>query len=59
MDVMTLVLKVLQKLVTADADLEGGALIGQALVPYYRQILPILNIYKHKNKVRCAVGLTC
>ena len=56
---MTLVLKVLQKLVTADADLEGGALIGQALVPYYRQILPILNIYKHKNKVRCAVGLTC
>jgi hypothetical protein len=24
--------------------------IGQALVPYYRQILPILNIYKEKNK---------
>jgi hypothetical protein len=32
--------------------LEGGALIGQALVPYYRQILPVLNIYKNKNKVR-------
>lgn len=49
-DVLVLTLKVLQKLVTADIDLEGGALIGQALVPYYRQILPILNIFKNKNK---------
>lgn len=24
-------------------------MIGEALVPYYRQILPILNIYKNKN----------
>jgi hypothetical protein len=24
-------------------------MIGEALVPYYRQILPILNLYKMKN----------
>lgn len=24
-------------------------MVGEALVPYYRQILPILNIYKNKN----------
>ena len=24
-------------------------MVGEALVPYYRQILPILNIYKQKN----------
>ncbi|KAJ8315811.1 hypothetical protein KUTeg_007961 [Tegillarca granosa] len=37
-------LKVLQHLVTS-ADM-----VGEALVPYYRQILPILNIFKNKNK---------
>lgn len=36
-------LKALQHLVVA-ADL-----VGEALVPYYRQILPILNIFKNKN----------
>lgn len=31
-------------------DYSGGAgLIGQALVPYYRQILPVLNIFINKN----------
>ena len=24
-------------------------LVGEALVPYYRQILPVLNIFKNKN----------
>ena len=24
-------------------------MIGEALVPYYRQILPIFNLYKNKN----------
>lgn len=24
-------------------------MVGEALVPYYRQILPILNIFKSKN----------
>ena len=24
-------------------------MVGEALVPYYRQILPILNIFKNKN----------
>ena len=24
-------------------------MIGEALVPYYRQILPIFNIFKNKN----------
>jgi len=36
-------LKILQKLVTS------AALVGEALVPYYRQILPVLNIFKHQN----------
>ncbi|GMH60306.1 hypothetical protein TrLO_g3787 [Triparma laevis f. longispina] len=43
--VIVKVLKVLQCLVTADAGAEGQNLIGQALVPYYRQILPVLNIF--------------
>ncbi|GAB1605351.1 parkin coregulated gene protein homolog [Argonauta hians] len=36
-------LKVLQHLVVS------AELIGEALVPYYRQILPIFNIFKNKN----------
>lgn len=35
--------KILQKLVLS------AEMIGEALVPYYRQILPIFNIYKNKN----------
>jgi len=42
-DVIQITLKVLQKLVTS------GEMIGEALVPYYRQILPIFNLCKHKN----------
>lgn len=42
-DIISVVLKVIQKLVTC-ADM-----IGEALVPYYRQILPIFNIFKQKN----------
>lgn len=34
----------------ADTHLEGGGLIGQALVPYYRQILPVLNIFVGHNR---------
>jgi hypothetical protein len=36
-------LHVLQQLVTS------GEMIGEALVPYYRQILPIFNLFKTKN----------
>ncbi|XP_077987357.1 parkin coregulated gene protein-like [Glandiceps talaboti] len=36
-------LKILQHLVVS------GDLVGEALVPYYRQILPILNIFKNYN----------
>ena len=36
-------LKIIQKLVMS------GEMIGEALVPYYRQILPIFNIFKQKN----------
>lgn len=42
--VMIRVLKVLQMLVKTEE------LIGQALVPYYRQILPVLNIFVRKNR---------
>lgn len=36
-------LKILQHLVVS------GDMIGEALVPYYRQILPVLNTFKNKN----------
>ena len=42
-DIVCAVLKVIQKLVVS------GELIGEALVPYYRQILPALNLFKDKN----------
>lgn len=49
-DVIVKVLKIIQALVNCDVAVSGGSgLIGQALVPYYRQILPILNIFINKN----------
>jgi len=36
-------MKILQTLVLS------GEMIGEALVPYYRQILPVLSIFKNKN----------
>jgi hypothetical protein len=42
-DIIGITLKILQKLVTC------GEMIGEALVPYYRQILPIFNIFRSKN----------
>ena len=44
-DVIITTLKVLQKLVVS------APLVGEALVPYYRQILPIFNIFKIKNRL--------
>ena len=41
--IVCVTLKILQKLVNSQE------LIGEALVPYYRQILPVLNIFKQKN----------
>jgi len=43
-DVIQITLKIIQKLVLS------GEMIGEALVPYYRQLLPIFNIYKNNNK---------
>ena len=43
-DIISLTLKVLQRLVTCSET------IGEALVPYYRQILPIFNLFRDKNK---------
>ncbi|EGR28934.1 hypothetical protein IMG5_166540 [Ichthyophthirius multifiliis] len=42
-EIIGILLKILQKLVVS------GDMIGEALVPYYRQILPIFNLYKNKN----------
>ena len=42
-EVICTTLKVLQQLVVS------GEMIGEALVPYYRQILPVLNIFKPRN----------
>jgi hypothetical protein len=39
-------LKILQKLVNSGGE---DSLVGEALVPYYRQILPVLNIFKQQN----------
>lgn len=46
--VIVKVLKVLQALVKCDEN--GQCLVGQALVPYYRQILPVLNIFVRQNE---------
>jgi hypothetical protein len=43
-ETICLVLRILQQLVLS------GDLIGEALVPYYRQLLPVLNIFKNHNK---------
>lgn len=43
-ELMCTMMKVLQVLVLS------GDMIGEALVPYYRQILPIFNIFKNSNQ---------
>eukprot|EP01112_Ceratiomyxa_fruticulosa_P009319 TRINITY_DN242_c0_g1_i2.p1 TRINITY_DN242_c0_g1~~TRINITY_DN242_c0_g1_i2.p1 ORF type:complete len:258 (+),score=63.25 TRINITY_DN242_c0_g1_i2:275-1048(+) len=43
-DTICNILHVLQKLVLS------GDRVGEALVPYYHQILPIFNLFKNKNK---------
>ncbi|KAL7694204.1 putative parkin co-regulated protein [Plasmopara halstedii] len=45
-------LHMLQLMVTCESAAQpsgGPGLIGQALVPYYRQLLPVLNIFIRKN----------
>ena len=42
-EIIATTLHILQALVTTSDT------IGEALVPYYRQILPIMNLYKTKN----------
>lgn len=43
-EIIGITLKILQALVTCSDT------IGEALVPYYRQILPVFNLFKVKNK---------
>lgn len=42
-EIIAITLKILQALVTCSDT------IGEALVPYYRQILPMMNLFKCKN----------
>ena len=42
-DIIAVALKVIQKLVMS------SDLAGEALVPYYRQLLPIFNLYRNHN----------
>jgi hypothetical protein len=42
-EIICTMLKVIQQLVLSNN------MVGEALVPYYRQILPILNLFKNKN----------
>lgn len=44
--VMNRTLKIIKNMVKNDED----TLVGQALVPYYRQLLPVLNIFCSKSK---------
>lgn len=58
--VIVKVLKVLQALATCDAGPDGAGLCGQALVPYYRQILPVMNIFINDNgKAPCWFAFVC
>ena len=43
-EIIAIALKILQGLVTCSDT------IGEALVPYYRQILPVLNLFKIRNQ---------
>ena len=43
-DIIAVALKVIQKLVTS------SDLAGEALVPYYRQLLPVFNLYRNFNQ---------
>ncbi len=43
-EIVGITLKILQALVACSDT------IGEALVPYYRQILPVFNLFKIKNK---------
>jgi hypothetical protein len=43
-EIMATMMKIMQVLVLS------GEMIGEALVPYYRQILPVFNIYRGKNE---------
>jgi hypothetical protein len=42
-EIIAVTLKVLIKLTTCHPS------VGEALVPYYRQILPVMNLFKTKN----------
>lgn len=42
-EIISITLKILQVLVTCSDT------IGEALVPYYRQILPVMNLFKQSN----------
>jgi hypothetical protein len=46
-EIIAITLKILQVLVTCSDT------IGEALVPYYRQILPVMNLFKQNN---CNIG---
>lgn len=50
-EVVVKILKIIQMLVNCDVAVSRGVgLIGQALVPYYRQILPVFNIFINNNE---------
>lgn len=36
-------------LLAMQALVQSADLVGEALVPYYRQLLPVLNIFKNKD----------
>lgn len=50
-EIVSKTLRIIQVLVNCDISISGGAgLVGQALVPYYRQLLPVFNIFINNNE---------
>ena len=52
LQVILTVMDALEKLLLCDRLAPGGPVIGRALVPYYRQILPVMNIFLTANTNR-------
>ena len=48
-EVMVKTLRVFQALIVCDATPEAPGKIGRTLIPYYRHILPVLNIFINSN----------
>jgi hypothetical protein len=54
-EVMVRVVETMRELATCDAAAPGGARVARAMVPYFRQLLPIVNIFATRFRNRPGV----